>query len=100
MSILLTAEKIKYLPEDIINSLVDNIDSLDPKSANFVVITLGKICERKTIINLDKLCSKLLDDQVVVGKIGEITFEQRSQNNIDSTSISSIVSKIFVDSLQ
>jgi hypothetical protein len=41
-----------------------------------------------------------LDDQVVVGEIGDITFQQRSQNNAASTSISSIVSKIFVDSLQ
>jgi hypothetical protein len=99
-SILLTAEKAKDLPEQIVNSLVNNIDSLDEKTANFVVITLGKICEKTPVINLDKLSSKLLDDQVVVDERGDITFEQRSKDNLASPSISSIVSKTFVESLQ
>ncbi len=41
-----------------------------------------------------------MDNQVVVGETGGITFEQRSKNNLAFPSISLITSKIFVDSLQ
>ncbi|KAL4473568.1 hypothetical protein ABPG74_022432 [Tetrahymena malaccensis] len=99
-SILLTAENTKYLPKQIVNSLVNIIDSLDEKTACFIVITLGNICESTPVINLDKLCSKLLDDQVVVREKCDITLEQRSKNNIGYPSISSIVSEIFVKSIQ
>ncbi|EAS05901.2 helicase carboxy-terminal domain protein (macronuclear) [Tetrahymena thermophila SB210] len=99
-SILLTAEKAKDLPGQIVNALVNIIDNFDEKTANLVVITLGKVCENTPVINLDKLSIKLLDDQVVVGQKGDIAFEQRSKDNLASPSISSLASKIFVDSLQ
>lgn len=81
------------------HSLVNNIDSLDERIANFIVITLGKICENIQEINLDVLSSKLMDDQVVIGEGGDITFEQRTKDNLAFPSISSIIGKVFVETL-
>lgn len=99
-SILLSAEKSKILPGKVVQALVKNLDSFDDKSANFVVMTLGTICEKSEIKNVNEVSNKLLDDRVIVGEGSDITFEQRSKDNLACSSISSIASKVFVNSLQ
>ena len=91
----MTAEKAKTLPTQIVQSLVENFYSFDDKSANFVLMTLGTICEKSELKNVSEVSNKLLDDRVIVGEGSDITFEQRSKDNLVCSSISSIASKVF-----
>lgn len=77
-----------------------NFHNFDDTSANFVIMILGAICEKMEIQNVNYLSSKLSDDRVIVSEEDDIKFEQWSKDKIGQSSISSIVSKIFVISLQ
>ncbi|CAF3341216.1 unnamed protein product, partial [Rotaria socialis] len=100
ISIVLTAEKNHLLPEFVIQTLIENINSSDDKFDNFIIVTLGIVSEKQIITKIDKLSIKLLDDWIIVGEGTDITFEQSSKATYDCRSISSIVAQIFVKSLQ
>ena len=57
-------------------SLVKNINKIDYKFGNFVVITLGVICEKAEIKeDVSEVSFKLKDDKVIVGEGTNITFK-------------------------
>lgn len=49
---------------------------------------------------MSEISNKLLDDRVIVGEGNNIVFEERNKDNADCSSISSITSKVIVNSLQ
>ncbi|CAF4270844.1 unnamed protein product, partial [Rotaria magnacalcarata] len=99
-SIVLTVEKKQKLSDFLIEALINNINQIDDKFDNFIIVTLGIVSEKQIITKIDKLSIKLLDDWVIVGEGTDITFEKSSKDTSDCQSISSIVAQIFVKSLQ
>ncbi|CAF1188694.1 unnamed protein product [Didymodactylos carnosus] len=98
-SMVLTDTKNQDLPEFVIETLVENVNNLTNKFANFVVVALESVSQRRTILKIDQLSTKLLNDGEIVGEETNIAFDKRSKDNSDCLSISSIVAQIFVNSL-
>ncbi|CAF3352137.1 unnamed protein product [Rotaria sp. Silwood2] len=99
-SVLLTVKRNKDIPEFIIETLFRNINKGNDKLDNFVVLVIEILSKLKEIKNIDDLSAKLLKDEVI-GEGGiDISFENSSQENSDCQSISLIVARIFVNSLQ
>ncbi|CAF2083077.1 unnamed protein product [Rotaria magnacalcarata] len=90
-------DSINYIHQQ---TLINNINQIDDKFDNFIIVTLGIVSEKQIITKIDKLSIKLLDDWVIVGEGTDITFEKSSKDTSDCQSISSIVAQIFVKSLQ
>ncbi|CAF2899583.1 unnamed protein product, partial [Rotaria sp. Silwood2] len=98
-SILLTTLKDQNIPEFIIESLIENINKYSQILAYFVTATLEVISQRQSISNMNQLCLKLLDD-CILNEESYISFGRNLLDNSDCPSISSIVAKIFVNSLK
>ncbi|CAF1529507.1 unnamed protein product [Rotaria sordida] len=67
--------------------------------AYFATATLEVISRRQSISNINKLSFKLLDDYII-NEESNISFGRNILDNSDCPSISSIVAKIFVNTLK
>jgi preprotein translocase subunit SecA len=100
VAILLTAEKEVRLPVRIIDFLINELPNFDEKTSCFVIITLGSISKKEPIVPIDKISMHLSNEKVIMGFGKDIVFEDRSKDNIDYTSVSSIVAEICHNSLE
>ncbi|CAF4453045.1 unnamed protein product [Rotaria sp. Silwood2] len=98
-SILLTASKDQNIPEFIIGNLIENIDKFNEILVYFAAATLEVISRRQLISKINQLSFKLLDDRIP-NEESNILFCRNLLNNSDCPSISSIVAKIFVNTLK
>ncbi|CAF3809598.1 unnamed protein product [Rotaria sordida] len=99
-SIVLTVEKVKMLPEFMMEILIENMNKGDDKFDNFVILVLRIIAEQQAIFKVDCLASKLLEDSIIIRDEIDISFEKASEYNLDCQWISSIVAQMFLTSLQ
>jgi len=78
--------------------LIENIKNLKARSANFVIIIPGAICDQENtkILCLEKISPKLGDDQVIIGQGSAITFESPSSENSSYPAISTIAGEIVL----
>ncbi|CAF1106068.1 unnamed protein product [Rotaria sordida] len=99
-SIVLTVEKVKMLPEFMMEILIENMNKGDDKFDNFVILVLRIIAEQQAIFKVDCLASKLLEESIIIRDEIDISFEKASEYNLDCQWISSIVAQMFLTSLQ
>lgn len=98
--LLSSSEKFKILPEFISNKLVENIGlNLDSNQSNLVLICLSEILNESSYLRetkyLEKISSKLSDQEVIVEKDGKIIFEKRTEENSLCTSVAYLAIKIL-----
>ncbi|CAF4288772.1 unnamed protein product [Rotaria sp. Silwood2] len=99
-SIVLTIEKNKDLPEFVIERLPEYINRGSNKVDILCILIIEILSGYKIIKAVDKLSEKLLEDWVLVRDDDDISFEHSSQEYRSCQSVSSIVAKIFVNSLR
>ncbi|CAF4613920.1 unnamed protein product, partial [Rotaria sp. Silwood2] len=98
-SILLSASKDQNIPQFIIETLVENIDKFTQIVAYFATATLEVISRRQSISKVNQLSFNLLDDYIINEEIN-ISFGRNLIDTYDCPCISSIVAKIFVNTLK
>jgi hypothetical protein len=97
--VLLTAEKAKTLPTDIIQSLLANIAALPNDCIHLFIVTLHNIYKNpKTHMPAETIkLSQYLSDDTMIVKDGEtIRFAARTRSNVDSMAVSTLAAELLV----
>ena len=100
MSILFTAKKKDYLPDSIINKL---IELLNKPYGSFIVLILSQCKETMATdeLSLETLSTKLdSEDMVVEQENSMVKIEKRNNSNKDSTSIALLATQSILNALE
>ncbi len=96
--ILLTLEKNKNLPINIISALITSVGNYPDNAANLIIMIMAGVINN-TILNFNLLAFKLMDHRVIVQEENDIRFVKRTKENQAFQTISYMTVKIIHDSL-
>ena len=95
-SILLSADKAQSLPIDIVNRLLGIVDHFHINQKYMTAVLLSNIVENLSLCDITQISDLLNSDIVVVEDGLSLKFEQRTEANRHSTSLSSIVADMIL----
>lgn len=98
LTLLLTAEKSKTLPQNVVETLVDKMDHFDSDLSAYILMILAELRHTIFIPNIAPIAAKLSDDRVVVKDNADVKFEPYEENA--GTTLSSIAGVICLDALK
>ena len=104
-TLLIIAEKAKPLSREIINKLIDNMESFGDNSVNYIIVILNRVIKKENFIenqkNLEKISSKLSSTDVAqLDSDSNMTFTQRSEENQHGNSISLLTANLLLLSVE